>query len=91
MGLPEIVEHQRTGLLVENENSTALAEAMRFLLDRIPAASQMGQEARKRVQTMYGWESCVDAYDALYRQLIKNKCGSSALQKVPQTTNPAGV
>ncbi len=90
-GLPEIVEHQRTGLLVEKENCPALAEAMRFLLDRIPEASQMGQEARSRVQQMFSWESCVDAYDALYRQLINNKNRSSALQKMSQRTNAAGV
>ena len=70
-GLPEVVVHQQTGLLVEPENSDALAEAITFLLDHHETATQLGQAARQRAQEVFGWERCVDAYDALYRKLIK--------------------
>ena len=69
-GLPEIVEHQQTGLLVEREDSTALAKAIMILLDAPATAAEMGRAARARIQDEFSWERYVDAYDTLYRQLI---------------------
>ena len=69
-GLPEVVVHGQTGLLVEPENSEALAEAIVYLLGHPDTAIRMGQAARERAQEVFGWERCVDAYDALYRQLV---------------------
>jgi glycogen(starch) synthase len=68
-GLPEVVVHQQTGLLVEKENSEALAEALIFLLDQPEIAIAMGQAARRRVQEVFSFANCVDAYDATYRRL----------------------
>lgn len=69
-GLPEIVVHQQSGLLVDKEDSKGLAEAISFLLEKPQVAVQMGQTARRRVQTVFSWERHVDAYDALYQKLI---------------------
>jgi glycogen(starch) synthase len=68
-GLPEVVVHDQTGLLVESENSQALAQAMISLLTQPSQAVRMGQAARERAQAIFGWERCVNAYDALYRKL----------------------
>jgi glycogen(starch) synthase len=70
-GLPEIVLHKQTGLLVDKEDREGLAQAVFFLIDNPDAAVQMGNAARRRVETAFSWERHVDAYDALYRQLIK--------------------
>jgi glycosyltransferase involved in cell wall biosynthesis len=71
MGLSEVVVHQQTGLLVEPEDSKALAEAISFLLTHLDTAAQLGAEARRRALEMFNWDRCVDAYDALYRRLIQ--------------------
>jgi glycosyltransferase involved in cell wall biosynthesis len=68
-GLSEVVVHQHTGLLVPSEDHAELASAIAFLLEHPTIAVQMGRNARKRVQEVFGWQRCVDAYDALYRQL----------------------
>jgi glycogen(starch) synthase len=68
-GLPEVVVHEQTGLLVESENSRALAQAMIFLLTQPSQAARMGQAARERAQELFSRERCVNAYDALYRKL----------------------
>jgi glycogen(starch) synthase len=68
-GLPEVVVHEQTGLLVENENSQALAEAIAFLLDHPETATRLGRAARSRAEAVFGWERHVDTYDALYRKL----------------------
>ena len=77
-GIPEIVAHQETGLLVEPEDSPALAEAIALLLGGREIATRMGQAARVRVQREFGWEGYVDAYDALYRKLIRTRRWSPA-------------
>jgi glycogen(starch) synthase len=69
-GLPEVVVHQETGLLVEKEDSKALAEAIVFLLDHPERAAKMGKAGRMRTQQLYSLKSYVDAYDELYRKLI---------------------
>ena len=68
-GLPEVVVHEKTGLLVESESSQALAHAVVSLLANRDIARRMGESARARAQTIFGWEHHVNAYDALYREL----------------------
>jgi glycosyltransferase involved in cell wall biosynthesis len=75
-GLPELVVHGETGLLVEPEDSRALAQAIELLLEHPASARAMGQAARRRVRELFSWARHVDAYDALYRKLGKE--GSSA-------------
>jgi glycogen(starch) synthase len=69
-GLTEAVVEGETGLLVERENSAALADAIASLLDRPEVARKMGQAAQTRARAMFKSEQHVDAFDALYRQLI---------------------
>jgi len=68
-GLSEVVVHRNTGLLVEPEDSQALAEAIVLLLDQSETAVRMGLAARRRVQELFNWEKCVTAYDALWQRL----------------------
>ncbi len=77
-GLPESVVHQRTGLLVEPEDSLALAEAIAFLLSHPDIARQMGQAGRSRVLDIFNMERFVDAYDMLYRKLIQKAIQAQA-------------
>jgi glycogen(starch) synthase len=74
-GLPEVVVHQKTGLLVEKDSREGLAAAISFLLDHPAVAAQMGQAARSRAREVFSLERCVAAYDALYRTLARE--GSS--------------
>jgi len=69
-GLPEVVAHEQTGLLVESDNSAQLRDATTFLLARPDIATRMGQAARRRMQTEFSWERHVHAYDSLYRKMI---------------------
>jgi glycogen(starch) synthase len=70
-GLPEVVAHGQTGLLVENENVAELAEAVTLLLEHPEVAIRMGQAARHRAIASFGWDRCIDAYDTLYRKLVE--------------------
>jgi len=70
-GLPEVVVHGQTGVLIENENVAELAEAISMLIECPEVAIGMGQAARNRALTSFGWDRCIDAYDMLYRKLIE--------------------
>jgi glycogen(starch) synthase len=67
-GLPEIVIHQETGLLVENEDSRSLADAALSLLSNPAMALRFGEAARRRARDVFPWENHVGSYDALYRR-----------------------
>jgi glycogen synthase len=68
--LPEIVVQGETGLLVDNEDSVALAGAIASLLERPDRATRMGEAARRRAQDQFSFERCVAAYDDLYYRTI---------------------
>jgi glycogen(starch) synthase len=68
-GLSEIVLHEKTGFLVDPEDTAGFAEAIVFLLEHPRQAAQMGQAGRCRTQELFSWEACLEAYNALYRKL----------------------
>ncbi len=70
-GLPEVVADGQTGLLVEKDDPEALAGAIAVLLDHPELATEMGKAACLRAQDLFSLKRHVDAYDALYRQLIR--------------------
>ncbi len=69
-GLPEVVASGHTGLLVDKEDSAALAAAIGFLLDHPERATEMGWAARRRAQEVFSFARCVDGYEARYRKMI---------------------
>jgi glycogen(starch) synthase len=77
-GLPEILLHQETGLLVTPEDTTGMADAIGFLIDNPGAAIRMGMAAQKRVETVFSWQEQVDAYDRLYRKLVEENSSTRA-------------
>jgi len=72
-GIPEVVIHQKTGLLVEPENDEALADAILYLLTNQDESVAMGHSARCLALEQFNLEHCVDSYHALYEQLTQSK------------------
>lgn len=68
-GLPEIIVHERTGLLVDKENAFSIAEQIIYLLLHPEFAVELGQSARRRAQEYFSIERLVNAYDSLYQKL----------------------
>jgi len=70
-GLPEVVQHHETGLLIQKDDTRALTEAVLYLLQHPDASTQMGQMARTRAMETFDWETCVAGYENLYKKLVK--------------------
>ena len=71
-GIPEMIVDQETGLLVDTENPKLLAEATSYLLEHPELAMQMGKSARSRTLKLFSFEKHVDAYDCLYRRIVRD-------------------
>lgn len=52
-GIPEVVRHEDTGLLVEQKNATQLAAAIRRMAENPEEARRMGDRGRRLVTTMF--------------------------------------
>jgi glycogen(starch) synthase len=74
-GLPEIVLHGETGLLVPAEQPPALSDAIFELLGDMDRARRMGVAARRRVERDFSWSGHVEAYDRVYHTLARQKAG----------------
>ncbi|MCO6452451.1 MAG: glycosyltransferase family 4 protein, partial [Caldilineales bacterium] len=70
-GLPEIVLHGETGLLVERDDIPGMAAAISELLGQPDRCGAMGGRARLRAAADFGITRMVDAYDSVYRRMRK--------------------
>jgi glycosyltransferase involved in cell wall biosynthesis len=69
-GTPEVVIHERTGLLAPPANPVALAAAMERLLDDPALASRLASEGCKFVQENFALRRQIEQTAALYSELI---------------------
>jgi glycosyltransferase involved in cell wall biosynthesis len=69
-GIPELVADRVTGLVVDKDDSEAIARAVIHLLRHQDEARSMGQRGKARARSMFGWQRCIDAYEALYMSLV---------------------
>jgi glycosyltransferase involved in cell wall biosynthesis len=67
-GIPEMIEHEVTGLLAPVGDGAALAAAVDRLLDDPPLASRLAAAARERVRE-FDVERTIDRTVALYREV----------------------
>lgn len=69
-GVPEIVENGRTGLLVDPEDSAALAEAMKKMLRGTALRRQLAAEAKYHVQENFSPRRQRGLLEMLYKILL---------------------
>jgi len=70
--LPYIVEHEKTGLLFEPQNSDDLAEKVRWLCARPEAIEAMGRQAQQIVVSKYDTASRYGALNNIFEKVIEN-------------------
>jgi glycosyltransferase involved in cell wall biosynthesis len=70
MGIPELVEHERSGLLVSPARPDELADALRRLLIDRELAERMGREGRKQVSARYNRDVATAALHELLAPLM---------------------
>lgn len=65
-GLPEIIQHKETGLLVPSENPHALARAIRMLLEEPDYATLLGKRLKASVEERFQKARMLEETDRVY-------------------------
>ncbi|MCH2589756.1 MAG: glycosyltransferase [Planctomycetales bacterium] len=69
-GIGDLVEDGQTGLVVPNDQTALLGEALLALLAKRDVAEAMGQRGRKVVAEQYSLETMVSRYEAVWQQEV---------------------
>jgi glycosyltransferase involved in cell wall biosynthesis len=70
-GLPEVVAHGETGLLVPPDDPVALAGALRTVLDGPEAAGGMAERGRELVLDRFSPAAMARAFEDLYDEVLR--------------------
>lgn len=81
-GLPEAIEDNETGLLVDPGNPGALARALLRLIDDRRLARMMGRAGRGRASRMFSWENITATLEGFYETLCRD--GSVASRRASE-------
>lgn len=76
-GVPDLVEDERTGLLVPSRDPEALAEALLRLAARPDERRSFGAAARARVAERYSASRLVDDVEKLYIEALRDRRGKA--------------
>lgn len=69
-GILEVVEDQKTGILVPPHNPQALAEAVAKLLDNEKMRNMVGEQGRVRVEQLFSMEAHIAAILKIYHEVL---------------------
>ena len=67
-GTPEIVEHMKSGILVEPKNPEAMAEAIKFMIDNPEKRKEFGEKLKEKVEKEFKLETMVEKTIAVYSE-----------------------
>jgi glycosyltransferase involved in cell wall biosynthesis len=70
-GVPEIVEHEKTGILVKPDDPEALTEGLRRLLGSRELRQTVAENGHKRVLQSFSFARTGAAYEAAFTSLIR--------------------
>jgi len=68
-GVPVLIDHRQTGLLVKPGDPTALADQIRTLAADPALRQQLGEAARMKIREEFSWESIAHQYQELFTTL----------------------
>jgi glycosyltransferase involved in cell wall biosynthesis len=72
-GIPEVIQHQRTGLLVPPNDPQALADAVVQVLRAPQSAAAWAQAGGRLIDSRYGVEQMIDRTAAVYTAVLVEK------------------
>jgi glycosyltransferase involved in cell wall biosynthesis len=72
-GIPEVIQHQRTGVLVPPNDPQALADAIVQSLCEPQSAAAWAQAGGQLIDTHYGLEHTIDRTAAVYTAVLVEK------------------
>jgi glycosyltransferase involved in cell wall biosynthesis len=86
-GLPEVVRHEQTGLVVPRENVSALADALRRLIEDAGLRQQLGQTGREHVASHYSWPDSLLLMEEVYVRALAGRGQKGPRERGPVCTS----
>ena len=71
-GIPEAVEHMKTGLMVKPQDIQQLATAINTLLNDEKLAKNLGREARKKIEREFSYETVIPQIAEVLKESVKS-------------------
>src|SRR6266404_1155257 len=84
-GIPEAVEHERTGFLVAEEDHVGLANAMQLITRSPDLLTQMGARAHATVIERFEQDAQIDQLESFYEEAISLNGASEPVKSKPVT------
>ena len=69
-GLPEIVLHKETGLIVDRNDKNEIINAMNYFVNNKEEIKKIGLNAKSFVEEKYSWTDSLDIMNANYESII---------------------
>lgn len=70
-GIPEQIEHGKTGMLVPPGNVSVLSASIQYLLTNDSLRQNLGEAARKKVKRQFNIECMVETYLTWYQEILE--------------------
>jgi colanic acid/amylovoran biosynthesis glycosyltransferase len=80
-GIPECVDDNKTGILVDSRDSKAIAEKIQYLIENPELRWEMGEKGRKFAEENFDQEKIIERLIGIYRDVINDFQGKSLDQK----------
>ncbi len=71
-GIPEVMEDQKSGLLVPPGDAAAVGAALESLIQAPARRAELGRAARERAHALFSADAIVPRYEALYQQVCQS-------------------
>jgi glycosyltransferase involved in cell wall biosynthesis len=84
-GIPQVIQDEKTGLLVDPADASQLTIALKRLLASPHLREELGRRGRDRVSTCYSAGAMAQAYLTMYREVGSQ---TSGVEKAPPTVSP---
>jgi glycosyltransferase involved in cell wall biosynthesis len=82
-GIPDVIIHERTGLLVPQKDSPALAQAIEQLLSDRALAQSLAEQGLDHATHYFDWERITQLWLKLYARVVADRGSKNALQSRP--------
>jgi glycosyltransferase involved in cell wall biosynthesis len=70
-GITDIVQHERTGLLVPPGDEAALGNALTRVLGDRALSRSLGEAGRQRLREAFSWDAIVDRWEEVYARATR--------------------
>lgn len=77
-GLPDLVLHEETGLLVEPEDSDALANALQRLIESAELSQSLARDGRTRIEEVFNLSTCLNPLIDKFQKYLPTSTASGS-------------